>query len=367
MRCDTLLLAGAMFVAGCSSSSDDGAGGTGGRGGAGGDGCPEGSHEVDDGCDATMSAWKETGALSEARDHHISFIAETKQGKPYFYVIGGMVDQQTLLDQAERAVVNEDGSLGAWETLTRMPRTMAGHGFAKVGKTLIFAGGFGGIGRGTNAVDLVTLADDGSLTDYRDGPALKEKRLHVSLEAHGDDVFAVGGFGTTDNTPTIERTTVKDGKLSAWSDARPMPEKRSHHASASSNQGLYVVGGIQGNPAATNVTLDSVIYAPFEEDGALGEWQTLTPLPNPTSVMSAFVFADWLWVVGGLDETRFLKTVIRARIAKDGTVGAWEEQPSLPKVRGHVHQIPIFGGRLYNAGGFSSSGSQDAIFSAELK
>jgi hypothetical protein len=76
-------------------------------------------------------------------------------------------------------------------------------------------------------------------------------------------------------------------------------------------------------------------------------------MPHAYATHSAFVYRAALWVVGGVeDNARFSELVWRAPLGRDGTLGAWSQvaQP-LPFGRGHVHQTPVIGGRVYSIGG----------------
>ena len=45
------------------------------------------------------------------------------------------------------------------------------------------------------------------------------------------------------------------------------------------------------------------------------------------------------------------KRVWRAPVGSDHTLGRWEETSPLPVARGHVHQLPLVGDRVYSVGG----------------
>jgi hypothetical protein len=115
---------------------------------------------------------------------------------------------------------------------------------------------------------------------------------------------------------------------------------------------VYVIGGLAGNPARQPVQHRSVLRAEIARDGTLGEWRTVSELPHAYATHSAFVHGDALWVVGGVeDNTTFSARVWRAPLGRSGVVGAWSEAQPLPFGRGHVHQTPVIGGRVYSVGG----------------
>jgi N-acetylneuraminic acid mutarotase len=115
---------------------------------------------------------------------------------------------------------------------------------------------------------------------------------------------------------------------------------------------VYVVGGLGGNPARQPVQHKSVLRAVIARDGTLGEWQNIGELPHSYATHSAFVHGDALWVVGGVeDNATFSQRVWRAPLSRAGAIGSWSEVQPLPFGRGHVHVTPVIGGRVYSVGG----------------
>jgi hypothetical protein len=148
------------------------------------------------------------------------------------------------------------------------------------------------------------------------------------------------------------------GQFSAYTSAVALPQPRAFHGTTVATPFnalidtmvagyLYVVGGIDdtGAPTAT------VYKAAVNRDRSLGTWTETTTLPVPLHSMGITIFRSWLYVAAGAssgDEPQ--REVYRARINPDGTLGAWEAQPSLPYVRAYMPLVQ-FAGVLYVLGG----------------
>ena len=107
-----------------------------------------------------------------------------------------------------------------------------------------------------------------------------------------------------------------------WKDASPLNVQRSGAASAIVKDRIYVIGG--ANAAGS---LKSTEYAQIQKDGSLARWQRGPELNEERSYMDAVVHGDSIYVAGGANGfsgAHLLRTVERARILPDGSLGPWE-------------------------------------------
>jgi N-acetylneuraminic acid mutarotase len=107
--------------------------------------------------------------------------------------------------------------------------------------------------------------------------------------AIGDDIYLIGGFGTTTNRPTtsVHRYNVKTRQ---WSDAAPLPAPRGGHAAIVLNARIHVIGG--GNSVST--IDDHNVYDP-----KTNAWSTLAKLPRSMGSPAAVILDGKLMSVGG--------------------------------------------------------------------
>ncbi len=187
--------------------------------------------------------------------------------------------------------------------------------------------------------------------------------VFLSIEggaAAGNLVYVTAGAdgSVTPRTEVAYAEIGASGQLSAYVPTTALPQARVFHGAAVATPFnalidttvagyLYVVGGIDasGNPTAT------VYKAAVGKDRSVATWLETTALPVPLHSMGVAIFRSWLYIAGGAttsNEPR--QEVYRARINPDGTLGSWENQPSLPYPQAHAPLLQ-FAGMLYVLGG----------------
>ena len=301
--------------------------------------------------------WQCAAPVPQARDHHVVFNAHV--GRSDVLYAGGGTNYRELYDAVQRSVIGADGLPGPWTATTALPHPLAGASAVAARGYVVLTGGQvaanGNLRALTRVAETYTapITADGSLGAWTPGPALPAPRFHHPSVYHDGWVYVVGGQGATEaETGVFAARLGADGTLGPWQTLRPLPEPRSHHAVVVDRDALYVVGGLGGNPARQPVQHRSVLRAVIARDGTLGEWRQIGEMPHSYATHSAFVHDDALWVVGGVeDNTTFSARVWRAPLSRSGTLGSWSEVQALPLGRGHVHVTPVIGGRVYSVGG----------------
>lgn len=186
----------------------------------------------------------------------------------------------------------------------------------------------------------------------------------------GNHIYVVGGADTLNvATDAVYASAVQaSGELTGgWGMATPLPEPRAYHTltaataftaaldTATTGGLLYVIGGVDAAGDAS----DDVWMARIELDGSVGSWVATAPLPQPLHSADATLFRGFMYVTGGADTLNApTTTVLRARIAEDGSLGAWESIGTLPGPRAHHAQIG-FGPFLHVIGG--DAGTVDPV------
>lgn len=309
-----------------------------------------------------LSIARSSVTVDPPRDHHASFVYETKSGA-FLYVVGGAQDEFAVVhDDVLRAEIHQDGSLGPFAKIGTLPDTLAASGVALVGDVVVLSGGMGGKGRLPVHGHTLTarIAEDGTLGPWTAGPELPNTAMHPASAVHGDSVYVFGGTGGTVPTTMSVRARVRpDGTLSEFEKLTPLSPRRSHQAAFVHGGSVYLVGGLteaaQGNPPSRT----DVVRAEILSDGTLGPWIEAGTLPVPLSVSSAEVRGCHVYMLGGLSDgppaMPFSDTVLRGTLAEDGSIVdivALESRLSVK--RAHVHQTPIFRDFIYSVGGRSN-------------
>jgi len=295
-------------------------------------------------------------SIAPARDHHTTMVIETSSGT-WLYVVGGTEGWSDLHDDVQRAKIAENGSLGVFENVGKLPAPRAGHCMVKKGDRLYLLGGVVGTAvAGAGSTTLVlTLDAEGKVVSSAAGPEMPTAVMHLTCDLVGDTIYVQGGRGKNSRSTTLSaRTRIgEDGSLAPFEKQTALDPDRSHHASFVRGKRLYIVGGITGDPTATATDRKDAVYADIADDGTLGKWTPAGQLPKSLSVSSATLYKDAVYIFGGLENgATFTNRIRRATFEADGTLSAFATMPALlPDPRGHVHQTPMHGRFLYSVGG----------------
>lgn len=297
---------------------------------------------------------------SRPRNHHSTEIWRAPSGAAWLYVLGGFDGMSTTYANVDRAMLAEDGSLGAFASMTALPRALGGHVSAIVSNDggagggaswMVVAGGMAGSAT-LDGSYVAPLNDDGSLGGWKAGPKLPHARMHAGAFVFGSFVYVLGGFENESVWDDVLRASVQpNGELSTFENVGKLPGPRSHFAVTRVGRSVYLTGGL-AKPAFDNPpALTEVRRARLADDGSLTDFEALAPLPFAYATHSSFAYGGWLYVVGGVGEEAQEKRVLRAEILPDQTLGPWEAAAPLPLARGHVHQTPVYGDHVYSVGG----------------
>jgi hypothetical protein len=306
--------------------------------------------------------------ITPARDHHTSFIRQTTLGN-YLYVVGGTSAWDTMFSDVQRAKIDDDGSLSAFEKVTDLPEGRAGHSTLVIGDSLFVLGGIFGTSRprGTTATTFVAkFAPDGSLGAFSKGPDLPKDLMHFTAVARGASVYIFGGRTTTgsDGSTTVcaSAEVQPDGTLGVFRSLSPLSPDRSHHASFIAGDFVYIVGGLTGSPLDNPPSRNDIVRAQLLPNGELGPFAPAGALPRGISVSAAEMFGDDLYIFGGLADGvtggPYTNEVFRARVSrKDGSIGEFTTlDTTLSVKRAHVHQTPVWKNFIYSVGGLGNNG-----------
>lgn len=143
-----------------------------------------------------------------------------------------------------------------------------------------------------------------------------------------------------------------------------VPVRLSRGASVLSHRGaLYLLGG----KTSTGDCSDSVGMATLAEDGTLSEWIALTSLPDARAFHSVVAYGEYLYLIGGENESGYLDDIWFAYVFPDGKLGSgWTKSKySLPEGRAAAAAF-IVDGRIYVAGGEGAAGQSDEVLSSRI-
>ncbi len=332
--------------------------------------CPSGSHATDEGCEATLSGWTEGPSLNSGRDHHLTLIAPVDD-HAVVLALAGTTARGGVNQKVERAELSADGALTDFEALADFEGAAIGQGLGFGDPGMVLVGGLNSSGNSDPATWVMQLSESGE-PSFTAGPELLASRYHATASVHGGYVYVIGGMNqvysggevSQDVLDSIERAPFDGTTLGAFEALDPLPEASTHHIAWIWGTGLYIAGGGSGARAR-----DSVLRAELQSDGSLGAWEEVGSLPEGRATSAATVFLDHVYLVAGMakltgDER---DTVLRAPLLEDGTVGAFEELEPLPLARAHAHQAPLWEGWMISAGGSISHEVQTEVYVGRLE
>lgn len=179
------------------------------------------------------------------------------------------------------------------------------------------------------------------MTTARAGAAVVEK---------GNKLYVLGGIDGRDFLASTEMTRMQsDGPVASWQRGPDFNEPRGFHGAVTFNNIIYVVGG--GNGPAGHNLLRSVERANIQPDGTLGPWQRESSmLLLPRRCVKVIAYANRLYALGGFGGT-LLDSVESAPILPDGTLGPWALETQALTIPRYVHDAKLAGDTLWVVGG----------------
>jgi|GEM_PF-1390832 len=292
------------------------------------------------GGDGSIGAWQYTSSTTVPR---CGISAVTARGN--VYALGG--NSSPPLNSVERAVINPDGTLGTWQTTSAM-NTGRWILASVVADNFVYALGGSDGSNNLNSVEYAPINPDGTLGTWQNTSTMNTARSGFAAVATGGYVYALGG-SISFSTNTVERAAINpDGTLGTWEFVNSMIAPRTLFAAVAAGNYIYVLGGFYNS----GTHWDSVERVSINADGTLGTWQTINAMTTARFSIAAVSVNGFVYTFGGDANYTALKSVERAIINLDGTLGTWQTLYTMNLARrdlgavageGHVYAIGGFG------------------------
>jgi hypothetical protein len=267
--------------------------------------------------------WTQTTPLPLAVSGHraLSFQIENNEGiaSQYVFVSGGRDSEAGASDQMISGIINADGTINSWTSLTSMPGPRSFH--ASVAATPF-----------------------------------------NSKVAGSGYIFVLGGMDA--DGAAVSGVYVaplnNDGTLQGWSNARPLPEPLYSAGAVIFRSNIYVAGGA----SAENNPVSSVYRARINQDGGLEEWESLPGLPAGIACHGFVSFGGYLYSVGGEtgsvapdagSQSAGTKQIFYSRVnLRTGEIDEWLENPNSIGKERSKHSTLVLGGNIFISSGLYS-------------
>ncbi|MBM3269144.1 MAG: hypothetical protein FJZ01_16005 [Candidatus Sericytochromatia bacterium] len=283
----------------------------------------------------------------------------------YLYVLGG--SDGSPLGSIERAPIEPDGDLGAFQTLADRSLVAARSTFGTVviGSKLYVVGGGGNSGR-LGTVESAAFDTQGNLDAFQSvGASLGTARNAFGSAVVGNHLYAIGGSAPA-SLAGIERISLNEsGKLGAFQAAGTLSAARFSFGSSIVGSRLYILGGVTQAGATSSVERASIDAA-----GGLGTFeapQGVALTGNRYGHATARI-GDYLYVLGGntgVSSATNLASVERATIDASGSIGNFGAVSTSLATPRDFPQCAVIGGYLYAFGGHGYSGGVVVLNSVE--
>jgi N-acetylneuraminic acid mutarotase len=200
-----------------------------------------------------------------------------------------MMKRRTLLVIAASLTLSVGFALaqpraGRWRREPDLLAPRAAHAIAATANALYVLGGTGPDGRPVMDVERF----DGKVWT-RETSLPGEGVNAPAAAAIGDNVFLIGGFGTTTNRPIADMRRYNT-RTHEWTEMAALPAPRGGHAAIVMDGRIHVIGG--GN--STSTINDHSIYDP-----RTNTWTDGAPLPRSLGSPAAVVLDNKLYSIGG--------------------------------------------------------------------
>jgi N-acetylneuraminic acid mutarotase len=302
----------------------------------------------------TLGAWTSTTALSAARGAHAAAVYNG-----FIYAIGGVVGTVTVATTSY-APVNGNGTIGTWSATTDLPLARS-YINARIYQDYVFiVGGYQGGGTESNTTYYAKMNIDGTLGAWSTGTSFTTARDSHGVEIYNGYIYLTGGWNGTTIYGDVQYAQLSytlppsdRGPVKAWAASTAFTNGRNGHTSVAYNGYLYVIGGF----TASGGNSTDIQYAPINSDGTIGTWTATTGFATARNGHTSVVYNGYLYVMGGYTGSVFRDDIQYAPINSDGTIGTWATTTNLPSAR-DGHAAAAYNGYLYVFGGNASGSLQ---------
>lgn len=306
-----------------------------------------------------VEGWQEVAPFSHPRR---ALAASVANG--YLYVVGGVDAQNQYVRPVEFARILADGRLGPWkETSALLKGRFYLAATSHDGYLYALGGGGGSLGDDNvplASVERAKINADGSLQAWQQHSYLTTPRRGLKATVINHRLYAIGGYNGQFLKSTEFIALNPGAQPAQWQLATQLAQvDRYIHAAATLGKRIFLLGGhVQKDGPMSYGDVESTIT---RADGQLAPWQIAsTRLRTARFIASAFAVDNYLYIVGGHNGVQRLASVEMAHTTASGEVTAWTPQPSLNHKRSAT-AAAINGHYIYIAGGMDDQGVLNSV------
>jgi hypothetical protein len=242
-----------------------------------------------------LQSWDAVTPLPDERAFHTTVAAtaftaalDTATTAAYLYVVGGQDSTGTVMSSTHYAHVDLDGVVGDWQAGPDLPEPIQGAGATIFRGYLYLVGGQDTAGSALATAYRAKVNDDGSLGSWESLPDMPRASAFGSVVSFGPYIYSVAG--ESDGVPAVQeantgsetssvylaRINLRTGGLRAegWVETASLQRGRSKHSALVGGGAIFTTSGIYAGQVGS---LENV-YAPLQTGGAgvLEPWNGAT-------------------------------------------------------------------------------------------
>ena len=188
---------------------------------------------------------------------------------------------------------------------------------------------------------------------WKPAAALNVARAGAAVAVADDVIYLIGGVDGKNFLNTTEYTKIQpDGSLGPWQAGSVLNEARGFTEAVVHNGFIYAVGG--GNGPYGKHLLRSVERARILPDGSLGPWQKDSEMVATRRCTKLAATDKKIYSFGGFGGV-LLDSVESAEFRPDGSLGEWKLEPEVMTMQRYVNGVKNVGGAAYVIGGHDQS------------
>ncbi len=198
--------------------------------------------------DGTLAGWQATTPMPQKVMAHSAAVYNGR-----IYVTGGSLRSSGATSLTYSAPVNADGTVGEWRYETPLPTTLFGHrSFAKGGHLYVLGGSAAPRLYDDNGLPSGSISDkvysavinaDGTLGAWAAQPPLPAAMELFALVDTDKSVYVLGGFDGGVLNSVYFSPLAADGSLGNWQALQALPQNLLSLAAASTPDYIYSIGG----------------------------------------------------------------------------------------------------------------------------
>ena len=269
---------------------------------------------------ASLGGWTLSTAMDTARD-----AAHLVVTKNRVYIASGMDQVGAFPSTMSVGVIASDGSISSWLTTPTVTPSRYGGGIVIAKGYAFLLGGYNG-STYVKTVHKAVVNADGSLGAWVQTTDLPQEMFEASYVVYQDKLYLIAGRDIVDNRiSTIRYATINnDGTLGAWTVCGSLPGPTMNgQVVFTLGTYIYLIGGFDGT------TVYSTIYrGVIATDGSIGNWTNVGNYPTNISNARHYLTSNRLFVLGGYTGAGYASAIYSCPVQVDNTLGSWMSNPA---------------------------------------